>query len=1384
MSTPSTHSPSTHSPSTLSLSTPSTHSLSTRSPFPAPRFPALLAAAGLSLAACSFAAAADGPGFPKRERELGALRSEFKAPPPGYGEVPFWWWTGEKLDTNRLLWQLEELHKAGISGTQINYSHTRSDGWKTETVEPPIFSDAWWDAFVFVARESAKRGMGIGMSGYTLDWPGRDNLFRQLGITADELCGRVLNLRQRDVGGGAVAPQPGDGDAVSVTAFALRDGKPAPGSAVALDPRAATWTLPAGAWRLFTVVAERKPDTLDPLNPESGRRVIERFLNPFLEHTPPEAHKALNYFFQDELRLAGDARLWSAEFAGRFQKMKGYDVRPKLAALFTDLGPETAKVRLDFNDVMVTLTEEHYFKPVFDWHNSRGMIYACDPGSRGQNPLEFGNYFLAMRWYTAPGFDTPGSSADLVKNKVGSSIAHLYERPRVWLEGYHSLGWQASPAVLFDSSNRNFLYGSTLLNLHGLYYTTYGGWWEWAPPCYHFRMPYWSHMPVFLKYFERLSYLLSQGVHVADVALLYPHEPLVADPARGARSRDLAFKLSAELVNGQQTDVDFIDAGSLARAEILPAGKASPQLQKCESARLVVAGEAYRAIVLPGMFALRHASLEKLLAFRAAGGQVAIVGAPPETTDMASAPEIAARVEPLPRFGQDAAEADAAGLPRTYAGRFTGRWVWTRQAAPQAVFKHVWAGPPGDHEAALLCDNSGTAFLNGAKIVASSSYRDPSIATLSLKPGDVLAVTASDGSGEQGNKTAGLFFALAQNGKTVFTAEQFRARPGTADAAWLATPDVSGLAAPDPANVHDAHKTLSIPMETSTAKAIRAALAQPDFNGPPGAKALHRRIGATDIYFIMDLAKPAACTFRARGVPERWDPWTGAQTPITGFTANPDGTTTVNLDADGQPLLVAFCEKGAEAGDRQPGGAPALELPLDGDWGFTLKPTMDNRWGDFRLPAFPGLIGAEARYLHDGPDTWLYGHGPQFREYGPVPPGAEADALERALADPTAQHATPAAQRFCFSWREGVENKPAYQNWHHGLNRKVGDEFFVLGRYDRGLYDVAMPKDAPPETRLYQTSVYAPTACRAVVLATGVQPSAVWIAGQRRAAGDTVELAAGHTPLVVRYDAFGRAAVVLRRADAPPFTQTHPLATRWHDDPAVLPFDFFGGAKPQGVYTFGAPPALESAEVTLRGELLSATVAGQPAAVALLRTLPSGDRLYRMTVAGPQAQAPEPPNAGTSPTVALTVRHAPGFYGGAAFPEPVKLTCGRGSATLGDWARVDALRCYSGGAVYTKTFTLTPEQAAGCVTLDLGSVGVTAGVSVNGREVRVLVCPPWRADLSGFVKTGENAVSVTVYNTLNNHYQTIPTRYRRSVESVPSGLLGPVSLRVGQRKEE
>ena len=489
------------------------------------------------------------------------LYEDFLNPPREYGEVPFWWWSGDRLDKERIGRQLEQLHSKGVAGTQVNYCHLRSGGWVTMPVEPEIFSEEWWDIFAYAAKKSHELGMGIGLSCYTLDWPGPDNLFRRLGINSPETQGSVLKLV---------------------------DGRPVP---------------------------VRQEHSLDPLNPLSAKLVIERFFQPFFDRMGEEAAAALNFFFQDELRLCGNERVWSDDFAAEFMRRKGYDIMPHLKLLFDDgtWNEQSAKIRLDYNDVMVALTEERYFRPIYNFFASKGKIYACDSRTRGKNPCEFGDYMRCMRWYTAPGFDTPGRDADPVKCKMGSSIAHLYRRERVWLEGYHSLGWQAAPETIFVSTVRNYAYGANLLNLHGLYYSTYGGWWEWAPPCYHFHQPYWALMEHFLGYFTRLSFILTRGAHVADAAIVSPQQPGVVDPCPAGNSVKPAHETAIRLAAKETIDCDFIDADSLADATVA--------IDE-HSTVLKAADENYRVVVLPEMFVMRDSSRRKIAEFESAGGRV------------------------------------------------------------------------------------------------------------------------------------------------------------------------------------------------------------------------------------------------------------------------------------------------------------------------------------------------------------------------------------------------------------------------------------------------------------------------------------------------------------------------------------------------------------------------------------------------------------------------------------------------------------------------------------------------------------------------------------------------------------------------------------------
>ena len=992
----------------------------------------------------------------------------FRNPPPGYGEVPFWWWNGDRLDKKRLLWQIEELHRAGISGMQINYCHYIPGPWHAVPGDPDVFTDEWWDFFSFVAVECAKRNMGIGLSDYALAFPGRENLYKRLKICTPETYSKVLEFRK-------------DGSVVPVV----------------------------------------RPGTLDPMNAETARRLITRFFDPFLERTPPEARKALNYFFQDELILTDYQRIWTDDFAEEFKKRKGYDVVPKLKGLFTDIGPDTNKVRIDFNDVQVALTEERYFKPIYDWHAKRGLIYGCDHATRGKNPFQFGDYMRCTRWYTAPGFDTPGSGPDPVKCKVGSSISHLYHRPRVWLEAYHSMGWNASMGNIFEATARNYVYGANLFNLHGLYYTTHGGWWEWAPPCYHFRQPYWALLPHTLKYFERLSWALTRGVHVCDVAVVMPQEMMVVNSNVGRKSTALSHAIIEKLAVEGTCDCDVIDSDSLAAATI---GSADGE------ATLDVAGERYRAIVIPLMDVLRPTSREKLDAFRAAGGKVV-----------------------------DARTVDDVKLP------------------------------------------------------------------------------------------------------------------------LVRTPDVVGN---------------------------------------PGLKVNHRRTEAEDIYYLVDWDGKTDIRFRDRGELSLYDLWTGERTdrPVPG-----QPVLAVLRKGDQPAVLKGFAET----------RTAVAELP--DEWEVEFKPTLDNRWGDFRLPASDDFIGPEVREM-----TWVERNEKARLEFGP-------------------QFIQDGTNVFSFGWRWNVADKPQQQNRHHGLNSRVGDEFFVLGPYSQAFgsfYDID-PKQikvgkGTPAT--FSTFVYAPCDLEAEVVCTAEgareaigecrwpkpRPTSIKVAGWAVSPGAKVRLSKGYTPVEAAYEGFGRAALVFRRTDVAAKASTMPLSMRWYQDPSVLRYDPFGGKMTRGTFTATVPPGAYDAEVDVNGEVLR-------------KEIKDG-------------------------VLTLEIAFAPGLVGGNAFNGPIKLKTRPAKMKLGDWAKVEGLRCYSGGAIYRSKFDFAGDSAKGKVLLTLGSVGCAASVSVNGQKGHVVTCPPWEVDVTDDLRQGENAVEVTVYNTLNNHYQTIPSRYKVPAEKCPSGLIGPVTV--------
>jgi hypothetical protein len=87
---------------------------------------------------------------------------------------------------------------------------------------------------------------------------------------------------------------------------------------------------------------------------------------------------------------------------------------------------------------------------------------------------------------------------------------------------------------------------------------------------------------------------------------------------------------------------------------------------------------------------------------------------------------------------------------------------------------------------------------------------------------------------------------------------------------------------------------------------------------------------------------------------------------------------------------------------------------------------------------------------------------------------------------------------------------------------------------------------------------------------------------------------------------------------------------------------------------------------------------------------------------------------------------------------------------LDDWSArpEEGIRFYSGTAVYRKTFDL-PQRTSSRgerLWLDLGEVKVIAAVRLNGRDLGVVWCDPWRVDITDAVRKKGNRLEVRVAN--------------------------------------
>jgi hypothetical protein len=1307
------------------------------------------------------------------------LLSGFKTPPREFSPAPIWWWSGEKLEIGRLRWQLERFAEGGVFNVVILNLAPTGPLYGSDRDDPPFLSEAWWQLFELVCQHAKKLGVRI--------W-----FYDQIGFSGANFQGQVVAANS-DFAGESLECLTVEGQG----ALELRcpDGGRPLGAAV--------WSSAGGpskklvlkdGWAKHEAVEKRRLRLFyatrrgfDYFSKKACNALIDRVHGEFDRRAKQWFGSVIAGSFQDELP---DVPKWGPSFEADFKRLRGYDILEKLASVFEGDSPEDYKVRMDYHATRADLQEASFFKPLFEWHASRGLTCGCDQqgDARSGNPSDavktYADYMRTHRWFNAPGSDQHGET------KIHSSLAHLYQRDRTWIEAFHSSGWGGTLEETFDWLLPWLRAGATLYDPHAAYYGTKGGWFEWAPPSTCWRQPYWKHYSAFAGAVARLCHSLSLGTHRADVAILYPTstsqagmttlgEGPMATRARETYRALLGHMFFNQPVAGEmdkdRRDFDVVDDDSLQRGEF-------------NGGCLRVAGEAYSIIVLPACVVLEEASLKALGRFVDAGGLLVAVGEMPrwvvsggvlkpmkefEIWLSAGKARHAQEPEGLAAVLKDRARLVEAPVPTLRRRVGKAEVVLVPAIHPRATQRLESAGwDPFEYNFdAKAYASSMTVLVRGVK--GAPELWDPFTGKQRL----LVARDVKDG---------------------VEVDVPFDGGP----AALLVWPE-------------------KVPASKATAKKAPRELLRLD--GPFETQllpSLDNRFGDIDLPAHKGAPPMQTWYFEHR---EEKDAEDGV---ALGWTAGAKGKGWNEVKAtfgvfgwQSAVRDVTWTRATLEDSVAADPLDPRSMLPST----YSLSRGIDLDPIHFAVLGVKGHVPEE--FLHFGKAK--KGQRAIFRTSFSV---AKAGRYHLALGSRSGKTLWVDGRRFDESG-EGYLMMPEVElskGKHQIELRLQAREDTVLRAYWAVVTD-AKAFQRPEWMAVRGGSKQDSKVIFSTTVALGFEPSGGEIQIAADAAlcrvlvnGQEIGRQGGFDPYGSNFRVMPYPAKYFKRGEnkleveildsgravpsvlvdglingqgkeASVFSGTHWSARRDQEQaaPAELqcghsyydqawshlqrrPHPLPGASWIEGKQPAAVSPALPNAfPGKSRVEWLTWML--PPGATALKLGVADKHRLFvdgkEVAVRKGRASLPNPKKALRQ--AALRVEAAEGRNAGALLDGPVTYEVGGGSMHLGDWQE-QGLRSYSGGLRYACSFTAPKSKKP--LQLDLGRVRGTVEVRVNGKSAGVRVLSPWRFDLVPLLKPGKNSLEVIVYNTLAPWLRAIsPTHYIFPGQEV-SGLFGPVSL--------
>ena len=315
-----------------------------------------------------------------------------------------------------------------------------------------------------------------------------------------------------------------------------------------------TWKVPPGQWTIIRFVCANTGEKLKVPSPNSNGLATDHFSHEatrvFIQYITNRLQQKIGdlkptplkqlYLPSYEVRGA----TWTPDFIEQFKKYCNYDMVPFLPALagcVIENQDITSLFLYDYRKMLGDLLVDAYYRTASQTANEAGLGIEAEAGGPGppvhQVPVDALKALGSIDEMRGEFWPWREQRNQLWVVKETACAAHIYGRKRVHMEAFTGFRhWQDGPFDLKPSADRAFCEGMNHIVWHtsshqppeaGKPGWVYGAGTHLTP-----NIAWWSKAKPFIDYLSRCSFMLQQGLFVADVCYYYGDQGFNFVPAK------------------------------------------------------------------------------------------------------------------------------------------------------------------------------------------------------------------------------------------------------------------------------------------------------------------------------------------------------------------------------------------------------------------------------------------------------------------------------------------------------------------------------------------------------------------------------------------------------------------------------------------------------------------------------------------------------------------------------------------------------------------------------------------------------------------------------------------------------------------------------------